>query len=399
MVTSQTSGASETVDINNLPDIEAEQRALASSEAAATKQIEANAAANAAANGPQQIEAKPAETEELTPAARQAAEAQKKEEASETLSIDDFMAQKNRATAKAVKPTTAAEAAKVPASPTPVKTTEATTQAQPRDVSVLPPEYHDIAKKMSNDAFAEFTKLVNERQQLTQALAEAKKGALPDNYYEHESAYVLTPEFAQASQIVTEAEQVLNHWVTQADALASGATEYSVLQRDSQGNLVVSAPIKADRNTVNQVNRIVNGAQIQLANAQAQLRIIGDNHRQRAAEAKGWLDGFDKQAFGIFHQKPELQTLVKDTIQKSLHKAYHNNPLAPLLAKAFIVMKAQADQLAAATKGAPATAAAKPAQQPSAATIAGGGAAPVGAKGTETEVTIDMFNAAKKGLL
>lgn len=385
-------GASAEVDnIDDLgADIMAEQQKLAASAAAdptasaeATNVVEPTEPAEPAAKS----------SEELTPAAKQAALADDQGE----ISIDMFKAQKTKVQTldKGTKPAHIATAPVVPAA-----TTEQTR------VSVLPPEYQELGKKMSNEAIAEFKKLIDERKTLGEELANVKKGALPDSYYEHEQAYVLTPEFATASDAVSQTEQVLQHWSAQADALAGGADTYTTLVQGANGQLVQSAPIAADRTTASQISRAVTWAQQQYMQAQAQLQAVGQVHRTRAAETKQWISNFDKTAFKVFEDKPELKAAVTDTKNKMLHSSLRSNPMADLFAKAVILLDYQAKALAQLQAGGgnatvaqngQQTVTPKASTQPSAAAIAGGGAAPKAAKGADAEVTMDDFLKAKRG--
>lgn len=390
-VETQMGGAVQTVD--ELPDIAAEQAAIANREAAATKQIEAVAATQK----PETVVNIKLEAEELTPAAKQAAQAGDEGE----IDFNDFLAQKHKTEAElAAKVETLAEtpATKVAAAPV---------LPAARDYADLPAEYHEVAKKMSNEAYSEFKKAITERQTLTSQLAEAKKGALPDNYYEHDNAYVLTPEFEQQSVAVSRAEQVLNHWRGQLNAVREGAETYTVLQQDAQGNFVTSAPLKVDRTTDVQLAEIHNWAQNQYMQAQGNLNAISQTHKQRVADSRAALTNFERTAFPVF-ENPQHKPVVDDTVRKMLPKAYHSNPLAPILAKAVLIMQHQAGLLSkqpAATNGAT-PAAAKPVAKaapsvapsvaPSAAEIAGGGSAAKSNK--DEDVTIDMFQRAKKGL-
>ncbi len=376
-------------------DIMAEQQRLAAASAADPT---ASAAEETQQEAAEEVTDKAEEG--LSPAGKQAALADDQGE----ISIDMFKAQKSKVqTLDKGKPAPAA-----PKEGTEVATTTPAATHTPRDLSVLPAEYQELGKKMSNEAFSEFTKLVKERQTLNEQLAEAKKGALPESYYEHEQAYVLTPEFATASDAVSQAEQVLQHWSAQADALATGADTYTTLVQGPNGQLQVSAPIAADRTTASQISRAVTWAQQQYMQAQAQLQSVGQVHRSRAAETKQWINNFEKSAFKVFEDKPELKSIVADTKAKMLHKSLQGNPMADLFAKAVILLDFQAKALAQAQAGAGAGAgtaatATKPAArantQPSAAAIAGGGVTKPAAKGSDAEVTMDMFQAAKKGLL
>jgi hypothetical protein len=385
MANEQTVTATETVD--ELPDIGAEQAALAASLAADPTSTN---------NAPAPVEpvAKPTEATELSPAGKQAAMADDQGE----ISIDMF---KQGTKDIAAKP--AAKLQPVPSSPNLPTALPAT-----RDVTVLPTEYQELGKKMSNEAFSEFTKLVKERGELIEQLSTAKKGQLPESYYEHEQAYVLTPEFAQASDAVTTAEQVLNHWAAQSDALAAGEDSYSPLVTGANGQLQVGAPVKADRQTANAISRQVSWAQQQYMQAQGQLNAVGQMHRAKTAETKNWVSNFEKTAFKVFDERPDLKAMVSDTKNKYLHKSLHGNILADALVKAVVMAELQAKALAqfqtngtaAATNG---TAIVKPAgqaSQPSAAAIAGGGTGAAKKAGeVDDDNLMDAFAKAKKGLL
>lgn len=393
---SQFSGGSQTVVLDDPAAVVDDQAALAA-EAAKDPTATGAQAAQPSAQPAAKTDDEP--SSDLSPAAKQAALADDQGE----ISLDMFKAQSNKVAQKAPD-----VSATKPVATQATTTPAATHQLPPtRDVSVLPQEYQEAAKKMSNEAFGIFTKLVEERKTLGEQLAEAKKGALPDSYFEHEQAYVLTPEFATASDAVTQAEQVLQHWAQQADALAAGADSYTTLVAGANGQLVQSAPIKADRTTVNQVNRAVTWAQQQYMTAQASLQAVGQTHKARATETKNWVDNFERSAFKVFDEKPEYKALVADTKSKLLHKSLHSNILANAFAKAVILLDHQAKLLAQQQPGAapnatqqqPAARVATSAQ-PSAAAIAGGGVATnPSAKKSDEDVTMDDFIKAKRGML
>lgn len=382
--------ANATETVTELPDIAAEQAALAAGTKAATENIEQ---ASTPAKSEPEVKAPEADSEELTPAAKQAKAAEEAE--NQLTSFDDFLNQKNtgkKPVAPATKQAESTQESKVTES----KTTTAEATKQERDLTGIAPEHQALFKQMSNEAFNVLKTEYVAKRQLETELAEARKGAIPPSYYEHEQAYVLSPEFAQQSDVVSQAEDIHKHYTAQLAELRGGAETYTILQRNAQGQLVVSAPIKADRNTVDQMADVRQSAYQQLMNAQAQLNAIGNVHRQRAGEYKQQLNDFESKAFPLFTDKPEHKAVVADTIQKVLPAAYRNNPLAPAFAKALITVAELGKALQAKQQPAPATTTTK--TQPSAAEISSGGAAPVGAQQKE-EVTFDMFKQAKRGML
>src|SRR5436305_1763019 len=79
--------------------------------------------------------------------------------------------------------------------------------------------------------------------ELTANLEKAKKGGIPDSYYEHPNAYVLSPEFTTSSQRVSAAQTILNHWQEQYTELRGGAAEIMDIGYDANGNLVETGKI------------------------------------------------------------------------------------------------------------------------------------------------------------
>lgn len=324
----------------------------------------------------------------------------------DTIDIGDFAAVSKRVSP--TKPEKPAEPAKQvavePAKPVePAKS--ATQQPAARDFTGIPDDIKPLFERMSNEAFAKMKEVYseNERNKADKAkldadLKKAKEGGMPDSYYEHEDAYMLTPEFAQTSMLISQSQAVLQHWREQARLVAGGAETYQKLMRDAQGNFVLSEPIKADRTTATQLEQIVDGSQKQLIKFQAQLENMGVAHKNKSSEARNWLGDWEKRAFPLFEDasKPQLKAMVDDSMSKMLHPAYQTNPLAKSLVKAIIVIQTLAQQLNKGN-GAPVTpqAAATPVKQPSAAEIAGGGAAPTAKKVAEEDVTTDDFAAVK----
>lgn len=373
-IAEQTAGPSTTVDV--MPDIEAEQRAAASA-AAASPEVAATPPAETSTKKADDYVA-PTESDEPVP-----------------FDINAFKAAKEGLPAPA-------PAAAAPVTAAPGK--------QARDLTDIDDDLKPLFKQMSNDAFEKVKPIVLEHKKLKaeltakeQALAEAKKGGLPDNYYEHEMGYVLSPEFTQESSRVQLANAVRDHWRAQLNAVRQGADTYIPLVDDGKGNVVQGAPIKADRGSDTELTEIHLWAQQQAMNAQANLNALATVHKTKHTEAKNWIDNFQNRSFPIFEKDPALKAMVPDTI-KIFHPALQNNPLAPVLARAIIAMTKLAGMLpkqpAAGAPAAPAAAQPATTKQPSAAQIAGGApGAAAGAASNGEDNTFELFQKAKKGLL
>lgn len=393
---SEQTASGKTVEVDNMPDIAAEQAALAASTKSATEQTEQQQV--------QKVETvdKPVDkSEDLSPAAKQAKEAAAKEEDDSGVDFMSFLAQKNKGdkvqqvAEKKVETASAKTATEV----TQTQQVQATPQA--RDLTGIDAAHHDHFKRMSNEAFAAMKSIYQERESLKAELTKAKEGKLPDSYYEHPDAYVLTPEFAQKAQASDMAAKVFQHWRTQLQNVRGGADTYQTLSINAQGQLEASAPIKVDRGTDTQLAELHAWAHNQYMQAQADMNAYASVHKNNAANTKNWISQFESQAFNIFDKEPAYKAMVADTVKQVLPPALQHNPLAPMFAKAIITMRMQAEMLNKAGKPAQAQAQQQTTQarQPSAAEIAGGGVTQTGKVESGNDDTFDQFQRAKKGLL
>ena len=352
-IESQTGGNA--TEVTELPDIAKEQAALAASTKAETQQTE------------QAVE----KEEGYTPKVEG--------DVDEVFDINEFYKQKNTAD-KGVKAEVKPEA-KTEEVEEPVVVTKPGPKPLERVVDDIDEPLRPHFKKMSNEAFnalkpviAEAKKVKEEKAQLEQALAAAKKGGLPDSYYEHEMAYVLTPEFAQKSNDAQMAASVLEHWRTQFAKVRGGENEYVPLVQDAQGRLTLGQPVPVDRNTEAMLAEYHQWANQQYLNAQAKLSALSETHKERAGQFKSWLSSMEEQAFPHISKNDQLKASVTDTVRQ-FHPALQANPAAGLLARAFITINMLGEEVKK-LKGAGGTqaktvVAAK--RQPTAAEIAGGG--------------------------
>ena len=282
-----------------------------------------------------------------------------------------------------------------------------------RDYSDIDEADKPLFVKMSNESFAKLVPIYKEFKKIkpeyeaTKALNEQlKKGIVPvpDNYLEHENAFVLTPEFAKASENVNAAQIVYQHWQTQLNKIRGGQeTTYTKLHIDPQtGQFYESAPLPIDKNTEAYVTNVVDGARQQLSEKQYAIRQIADTHKLKHQEAIGWFANLDKSEIFKDFQDPnsQLHPIVKDTINK-FPAPFRNNPMTKYLVQSMmmnaklstIIAKMVAGQKNGngASNGAPVQR-----QGPSSAEIAGEGGK--GVNKPSNEITYEMFQRRKAGL-
>lgn len=220
-------------------------------------------------------------------------------------------------------------------------------QVQQRDYSGLADDEAALFKNMSNDAYNklrpihdEYKKIKPELETVKAKLADAEKGIvkLPDNYYEHEHGFLLSPEFGRASETINKAGAVLQHWKNQLTKVRSGNAEtFTRLGIDREtGEFFETAPQPITKETEELVNSFVDGAQAQLAKQQVKLQTLIEGHGAKAKEAKDWIGNFESSTFKIIDNNVELQNMVKDTISK-FPAAYRSNPMAAAFAKSLVL--------------------------------------------------------------
>jgi len=214
-----------------------------------------------------------------------------------------------------------------------------------RDYSDIPEEDRPLFKEMNNAAFAKLKPIYLEQKAKEAALAakdteiaELKKGALPENYYEHPDAVVLSPEFNQTSNAVNLANTIAKHWEDQFDKVKAGEPEYQTIHLNDKGELYLSEPIKADRNTETKLMKYVTWSQGQLTSKQTELNSLIKTHRDRHNEVVNVIRDYENRAFPMFSdpKNKELQAIVADTM-KTFPKALHNNPIMGMLVKSMVL--------------------------------------------------------------
>lgn len=282
-----------------------------------------------------------------------------------------------------------------------------------RDFSDIDVEHKEAFERMSNEAFNKLKPLYLDRKQkiaelnaAQQKVTELEKGIvkIPESYYEHPNAVVLTPEFEAASNDAQLANGIQQHWENQLTAIREGAVEFENLGFDNKNN-VIKTKVPADAKAEAYVLRALGEANNYAIGRKANLQAIVNTHKSKVGEAIGQLSAFEKQSFSAF-DKPEnenLRTLVEAT-KKTFHPSFANNPLLSGYSKSLVAIQQlvgiiQQLQAKVGAPTAPSTNGAPPAPivpsdqrkaGPTAGSAGGGGGGAV-----IPEVTMDDFNAVK----
>lgn len=244
--------------------------------------------------------------------------------------------------------------ADVPDTKVPPKDPPVTPPSDSRDYSGLEDDVVPLFKKMGNNAFNKLKPVYQEHKALKQSVAEKeaeiaklREGRIPDSYYEHPRGYTLTPEFEEAATLNSKANQIVNHWQEQLERVRQGEETYQELHINPEnGQFYLSAPIKADKSSEQVVSRYLDMSRAQAQRVLGRIQALGIQHETTYKQAIQQVQDFEKQSFAIF-EKPELAKslgpIVKDTIKNVLPPAFHNNPLASIVAKSLFVVKQLGD--------------------------------------------------------
>lgn len=277
-----------------------------------------------------------------------------------------------------------------------------------RDFTGLDSSLHPHFKRMSNEAFNTLKPYVIELQgklaEKDKEIADIKKGKIPDNYYEHERGFTLTPEYENAAMYAHEAALIHQHWEQQLNAVREGAKEYVTLARDAKGNLVYGAKAPADASAETKLLSLFTSTQAQMLQAQGELNGVQKAYKSNYESARDWVGTYSDKVFPAFKdEKGALAIAANNYVNKEVPAAFRSNPLAPLLAKSVItgvnlfrLLKEAKEQLEG--KGGQQQRQVQQKQQrrqPNDADLGGDDGGQQQNKGGAGEVTMDDFNAVK----
>jgi hypothetical protein len=230
-----------------------------------------------------------------------------------------------------------------------IKVEQTKQQSDKRDYSDLADEDVPLFKKMGNETFnklkpmyLEHKKLKDEAVTKQAEIDKLRKGALPDNYFEHPRGYTLTPQFENAANTAIKAGQIVEHWEKQLNKIKNGDDTYQEIHINSQdGGFYLSKPIQATKESASEITDYLKGCEQQLMQKRIALQEMATSHGNTYKQAIDSVKAFEEQAFKNFtgENAKVLEPVVNDTINKVLPPAFHTNPLARSYAKALITLQ------------------------------------------------------------
>ena len=248
---------------------------------------------------------------------------------------------------------------------TATKPTATTKWPDKRDYSGLDPDEIEALRATRNQGFEKLRPLLLERKELraradtlTKELETARKGGLPESYAQHDSAYILSPEFAQLTTKLTNTTDLESHYRQQLRACRGGNDWQEAVPDGKGGFSLVTRPASAEADV--DLMTAVNQLSMEKARVSEQIQGLANTHKQRHSQLLSYVqkatDTFFPGLTDAELAKPEKAAYASEIkkIREAFPAALHNDPLLPALAKAHVIIqeqqKARANNVAAAGK-------------------------------------------------
>lgn len=222
-----------------------------------------------------------------------------------------------------------------------------------RDYTGVRPEYVEVLKHIPNylydkakEMLSKFDSTTQERDTLKTENEKIKSGKLPDNYYEHDKAYLLHPDYDKAVQTQQMIDFEQGHYEQQLEAIKGGADwyefkglkngepQYELHKALGEGKIDVKAEIYTQK--------LLNFYEGKRGEVQKQLGDITSNFKQQHESAKKTFDTIDDQFFGklkdiskLPKEAQEYYNQAKDWLNNAL-PAYKDHKFVVFLAKAAL---------------------------------------------------------------
>lgn len=220
--------------------------------------------------------------------------------------------------------------------PAPVQTTQ-------RDLTGFSPEDAALLKQMSNPAFEWTTAKLKELAALNEAKTkqEQELAALRDSsnrwLYDHEEAYLLSPEYREQAAQVNLYNTEFGHWSRQLANAQKGNPVYNVTT-DANGKLVVdSTPIEPSPEIIAQIHAnmiAANGARQEM---QSKLQSWQSGHKQKFQTFRQRISGLEQTLFpnGVTEEiKPQIEQAMQQ-----FPAELRNDPMTRALGIASVLFK------------------------------------------------------------
>lgn len=231
-------------------------------------------------------------------------------------------------------------------------------QKQSRDLTGFSDHEAKILKRMSNESFEYVAKQLKEKRELETKYTEEKKTyeaevaklkegktTLPDSYYDHPQAAMLTPEVQQLQATISTATAIENHWKQQLLNIEMGKDWYDLIEDPKTGQIYVASKATSagtagsDEWVKNkyQVNDYYNQTQRQSLGLQQQLNTYVAGFKQRHEGTVNGIKAAESKYMPMFNDPKSADYKKVEEVSKEVAKLGINptNPAYTMLAKSI----------------------------------------------------------------
>lgn len=203
----------------------------------------------------------------------------------------------------------------------------------------LPPELHAVAKEMSNPAYTEFVKYVQENKTLKADKTIKSENGLPVSYFEHPDSYILSPDFNQATQVIRQADSVLAHWEAQKAKIAAGE-DWQDLDVDGNGKIILGRVHPASEEAKFKIGQYMQHVSSKKLEAQKFAGEIKQTFVARTQQTTKWLREQEDIHMPMFKDEKSPLWADANEVYKQLPPELRHSPLSSTLAKTVAVNRA-----------------------------------------------------------
>lgn len=223
-----------------------------------------------------------------------------------------------------------------------------------RDYSDVADEQKEILKHVPNYLFdkakeyiKQAAKVKSDYEALKIDYEKVKSGKLPDTYFEHEKAYLLSPDYQKAVELSQTIDFEENHYVQQLENIESGLEWQELKGYDKTGNPVFVTHPALEGNKVNVKAKIFAQRNLNLYAAkrnevEQQLSGITNTFKQQHETTKSSFKAIEDKFFGKLKDMSKLPKEAQDyygDIKTKLNEAlpsYKDHPFIEFLSKSAL---------------------------------------------------------------
>ena len=216
-------------------------------------------------------------------------------------------------------------------------TTQTETQRVARDYSGLTDEEVGLCKRMSNDAFSYVKPALLERKKLgdvikskDQEIANLKVGKqiMPDNYYEHPEAFVLSPEYNEAQQNLSMLNTAQTHYQAQLARIEKGEPWQALSLNEKTGQLQYGPAQEPSIEAKFEVMKVFQNLNTEVQNRSRQLGELKNSFKERHTQASSIITQAVKDHLGMYDDPKHPMAPMLEHFRSQIPAEFKKSPMA-----------------------------------------------------------------------